>query len=648
MDSVARLKRQRPWLLIGSGVVIGLALVAFHFLRLGEPQPVGLYVIYWTAATLLAGLIILLGYAQAITYAIRLQTLAELADLAGPSPEADQVVAGFRGALETMYGVSLTAFVDANGDVCIPNLTDDDYSIREAFNRLIEGAGNADFRLDKATGTNASDIEDIVGESVGSALGESLVILPGNLPGSLAGTALLTGPRRQHFDAEQLRFMALLWSNVAWAFGFRPTADVEADSPQMDEFDELFSQIASPGDISEILERMAISASEAILMNETDGVGLLLADAADGKCIASGGTGRLLDWNSSSGMASKLDFEPGDASSKDRDVVNYSLSGDSGSKGLSPTFKGAVFLESLGLDHLLAAPILRDAELIGALVAVRGYPYGAFQPEDEVKLIQFACAASQPMYKALRLAKEMDRLTRLDRMAAFKSELVYNISHELRTSLSSLKAATDMLLEGDSVQPGSEIYGRLLHSISRNVGRQESLVANIVDMAGIEESSLRLKLERVDLTSVMTETASILSPLITQRSQTLEVSIEPELPRMLADRQRISQILVNLVSNAQKYSPEGSEIAFSVVRKGSNVLFTVSDSGPGVPPEERAQVFEAFYRVQDQRSQGVSGSGLGLAITKSLVELHSGSIWIEDGPLGGAAFMVLLPIEGNE
>ena len=238
-------------------------------------------------------------------------------------------------------------------------------------------------------------------------------------------------------------------------------------------------------------------------------------------------------------------------------------------------------------------------------------------------------------------------MTHMDRMAAFKSELVYNISHELRTSLSSLKAATDMLMEGDGTEPGGEYYGRLLHSIARNVRRQESLVANIVDMAGIEEASLHLRLERIDLTSVMTETASIMSPLISQRSQTLLVSIAPDLPQIMADRQRLSQILVNLVSNAQKYSPEGSEIAFSVELRDPNVVFTVSDSGPGVPPEERSQVFEAFYRVQEQRSRGIPGSGLGLAITRSLVDLHAGSIWIEDGPSGGAAFMVSLPIEGS-
>ena len=650
MDSVARLKRQRPWLLTGSGVAIAFALAAFHFLGLGEPQPVGLYVIYWTAANLMAGIIILLGYAQAISYATRLQIIGALADLAGPSPDADQVIRELQDTLETMYGLKLIAFVNGGDDISLIDSTDNDGGMRDAVNRLLDSALNADSEFGLAKELNASETEGVAGDSPCPALGETLVVVPGNRQGSIAGTALLAGPRRRRYGAEQLQFMALLWSNVAWAFGVKPAPDAEADPAQADEFEELLSQITSPQDIGNMLERMAANVSETVLMNEIDGVGLLLVDAADGKRIASGGAGRMLEWNSGYGSAAKLDYELGDGVSRSPDVVNYSLtrtgtgSGDSGGNGHSPTFMGAIFLERLGLDHLLAAPIMQDAEPIGTVVAVRGYPYGAFQPEDEERLTRFAAAAAKPMSKALRLAAEMNRLTRMDRMAAFKSALVYNISHELRTSLSSLKVATDMLMDGEGIQPGGELYDRLLNSIARNVSRQESLVANIVDMAGIEASSLSLRLERVDLTSVMTETASIMSPLISQRSQTLAVSIEPDLPQIEADRQRLSQILVNLVSNAQKYSPEGSEIAFGVERKGSDVVFTISDAGPGVAPEERDRVFEAFYRVQDQRSQGISGSGLGLAITKSLVELHAGSIWIEDGPSGGAAFVVSLPL----
>ena len=647
MDSVSRLKRQRPWLLIGSWVVIALALAAFRFLGLGEPQPVGLYVIYWTAAALLAGLIILLGYAQAIAYASRLRSLGNMADVAGRTAEAEEVVDEFQDTLKSMYGLSLVAFVDAAGEIRDSHQTADGDGKVEALGRLLDSVGKAESVKTKPCDTCAFEIEKTAGVSVGSALGETRVVLPGNQPDSKAGTALLAGPRRRGFDAEQLRFMALLWSNAGWAFGVRPATDAQASSSRLDEFDELLSHVTSPQDIGDVLEQMAAHVSEKTLMDETDGAGLLLVDAAEGKYVASGGTGRLLEWNSRSGTAIEPDFEVAGGAADNHEVVNYSLPGEASGNGLPPSFKGAVFLERLGLDHLLAAQVMQDTGPIGLVVAVRGYPYGAFQPEDEERLLQFAALAAQPMSRALRLATEMDRLTHMDRMAAFKSELVYNISHELRTSLSSLKAATDMLMEGDGTEPGGEYYGRLLHSIARNVRRQESLVANIVDMAGIEEASLHLRLERIDLTSVMTETASIMSPLISQRSQTLLVSIAPDLPQIMADRQRLSQILVNLVSNAQKYSPEGSEIAFSVELRDPNVVFTVSDSGPGVPPEERSQVFEAFYRVQEQRSRGIPGSGLGLAITRSLVDLHAGSIWIEDGPSGGAAFMVSLPIEGS-
>jgi signal transduction histidine kinase len=170
----------------------------------------------------------------------------------------------------------------------------------------------------------------------------------------------------------------------------------------------------------------------------------------------------------------------------------------------------------------------------------------------------------------------IERIAELDRIASFKSNLVYNISHELRTSLASLKSATQMLLEEEELEPGSEYYDRLLQSISRNVARQESLVSNIMDMATIENASLTLHLERVDAGELIAEVTSLVAPLVGQRRQALSVSVPPGLPGLVADRQRLSQVLVNLLSNAQKYSPEGSEIALDVQRLSGSACLTPS------------------------------------------------------------------------
>ena len=201
-------------------------------------------------------------------------------------------------------------------------------------------------------------------------------------------------------------------------------------------------------------------------------------------------------------------------------------------------------------------------------------------------------------------------------------------------------------MDGQGIEPSGEYYQRLLQSIARNVARQETLIYNIVDMAAIENETIRLNQEKLDVASMVASTSAILAPLMMQREQTLSVSAAPDLPEIMADKHRLSQILLNLLSNAQKYSPDGSEISLSIKGQDKQVVFTVSDSGVGIPEDERERVFDAFYRVQDPNNKELPGSGLGLAIVKALTDLHHGSIIVEDGPKGGAAFIVSLPIEG--
>ncbi|MGH2542383.1 MAG: sensor histidine kinase, partial [Ardenticatenaceae bacterium] len=270
-----------------------------------------------------------------------------------------------------------------------------------------------------------------------------------------------------------------------------------------------------------------------------------------------------------------------------------------------------------------------------------------FTREDERRIETAASLASIAIEKIRSSSARGDVSGQADKMAVFKSGLMHNITHELRTSLSSLKAATDILINEKRIEPGGDYYERLLQSISRNVARQSTLVANLVDIGSLQDDTLKLRPERVDVPSLVAETTSIVAPLMRQHNQTLVVSAPPNLPEIFADRDRISQVLVNLMTNARKYAPEGSEVSLSVETKAGDVLFTVSDAGQGVPPDERERIFEPFYRMKKDSESGLSGSGLGLAIAKSLVELHRGRIWVEDSPAGGASFTFSLPIESG-
>lgn len=268
--------------------------------------------------------------------------------------------------------------------------------------------------------------------------------------------------------------------------------------------------------------------------------------------------------------------------------------------------------------------------------------------EGRARLVQ------QAALEKAALAAENARLSALEQecreqvrlLTNFKTGLTYSVSHEIRTSLAAMKAATELLLEGN-VEWGTENFNRLLQSIARNVARQEALVSNILDIASLENAAVSLNLERLDVASLVADATGLVIPLMNRRGQALSLSVAAELPPLMADRQRVSQVLVNLLSNANKYAPAGSEVVLSVEARDGQMVFTVADSGPGVPPEERQRIFEPFYRARRGSDVGAPGTGLGLAIASSLVKLHGGSIWVEDSPTGGAAFKFTLPIDGK-
>jgi len=165
-------------------------------------------------------------------------------------------------------------------------------------------------------------------------------------------------------------------------------------------------------------------------------------------------------------------------------------------------------------------------------------------------------------------------------------------------------------------------------------------------MASLRESGLKLNLEQTVVATLVSEVVNLMNPVFSQRGQVLSIAVSPDLPTMYIDRQRISQVLVNLLSNAAKFSPDDSTVTLKAQKKGPDAIFSVSDEGDGVPSEKSDEIFESYRRVQTEGARSVPGSGLGLAIARSLVELHNGSIWVEESAEGGAAFFVSIPIEG--
>ena len=219
-----------------------------------------------------------------------------------------------------------------------------------------------------------------------------------------------------------------------------------------------------------------------------------------------------------------------------------------------------------------------------------------------------------------------------------KSDFLITVSHELRTPLTSVRTAAEMLLEEEEKQDAQGVRTRLARSIAKGANRLAALVADLVDASREDEFAPRLELEPLPAREMVSGAVALMNPLLAAKRQTLSVEVEDPQPAVLVDRRRFEQVVVNLLSNAQRHTPEGGRIEVRIGGEDGDVVIAVKDSGPGVAETERDLIFEPFFRGDS------SGMGLGLAIAKSVVELHNGRIWVEnntDGP--GSTFFVALP-----
>lgn len=223
-----------------------------------------------------------------------------------------------------------------------------------------------------------------------------------------------------------------------------------------------------------------------------------------------------------------------------------------------------------------------------------------------------------------------------------KSEFLNFVAHDLRTPLTCIRTYTDLLRLYVDEPP--ETYRDFLTIIAEETERLGELLDNFLDLARIENATMRYSLEPVDLGEIVTHFGNVYLAKAQAEAVVLGQRVAPGLPRLVADRRRLEQVFSNLLSNAFKYSPRGGNVTISAAAEGNGVLVTVDDSGPGVPVEDRRRIFERFRQARNtDRSRG--GTGLGLAIAQAIVNDHGGRIWAEDAPGGGARFALWLPKE---
>jgi len=229
-----------------------------------------------------------------------------------------------------------------------------------------------------------------------------------------------------------------------------------------------------------------------------------------------------------------------------------------------------------------------------------------------------------------------------------KSEFVSVVSHELKLPMTSIKGYSDLMLAG-ATGPLNENQTSFLTTIRNNVNRMATLVSDLADISRIESGNLRLEPRSVPVWDVIDEVVTLTKTQVTQKNQTVTVDIPTELPKAWCDRNRLAQILTNLVSNANKYTPEGGSITVQAIRKNGMIQVKVQDNGHGMTPEDQSRLFSKFFRSADDKIREAPGTGLGLSITKNLIELQGGKVWFESEFRKGTSFYFTVPIslDGN-
>jgi signal transduction histidine kinase len=293
-----------------------------------------------------------------------------------------------------------------------------------------------------------------------------------------------------------------------------------------------------------------------------------------------------------------------------------------------------------GLRAALIVPLLSSEEPLGALVLQRRRP-GEF-PQAVVTLMQSFADQSAIALENARLFEEIAQKSReLEIASQHKSQFVANMSHELRTPLAAILGYAELMQEGFYEPLGQKSLDALTR-IRSNGKHLLGLINTVLDIAKIESGQFTLNMTEYAIESVVETVRAATESLAQNKKLTLTTSVHKPLPVGLGDEQRLTQVLLNLVGNAIKFTDAG-EVSIVAGARNGQFAVSVTDTGPGIPLDQQDRIFEQFHQVDSSLTKAKGGTGLGLAIAKQIVEMHGGRIWVDSTPGKGSTFQMELP-----
>ena len=239
------------------------------------------------------------------------------------------------------------------------------------------------------------------------------------------------------------------------------------------------------------------------------------------------------------------------------------------------------------------------------------------------------------------------RTGELEEASRFKSEFLANMSHELRTPLNAILGFSELMLDGITGELNNE-QRDCLRDISNSGHHLLGLINDILDMSKVEAGKMEVLQEPLNLIDVVDDVVQMVKPLVDEKGHEMRVSVEEGLPRVRGDKVRLTQVVMNLLSNAEKFTPPGGKLALEAARQGSWCQVSVADNGIGIGAEDQERIFEPFIQADTIAEGKKKGTGLGLPLTKKLVEMMGGNIWVESKYGEGSKFVFTLPLMADE
>ncbi|MBP7694395.1 MAG: HAMP domain-containing histidine kinase, partial [Anaerolineales bacterium] len=225
-----------------------------------------------------------------------------------------------------------------------------------------------------------------------------------------------------------------------------------------------------------------------------------------------------------------------------------------------------------------------------------------------------------------------------------KSEFVRTVSHELKLPMTSIKGYAELMLHGIA-GPVSDQQKQFLNTIRSNVERMAVLVSDLADISRIEAGRIKIDLKAVDVAAAVQDALKPLQAALDAKRQTVDVRVPADLPKARTDPSRLAQVLTNLVSNANKYSPVGARITVTAEPDAPHLRLSVEDTGVGISPADQEKLFTAFFRSEEPAIRQESGWGLGLHLARRLVEVLGGEIMVTSRTGQGSTFSFTIPLD---